>query len=50
MPEKNTKKKPEIPQPRPDIVLLDGNNVADFDAHAVLRTPSPRNEVNQEGR
>lgn len=50
MDEKKTQKKPEIPQPKPDIVLPDDNNVADFGAHAILRTPSPRNEVNQEVR
>ncbi len=48
MPDKTPKKKPEIPQPRPDIVLPDENDVADFGAHAVLRSPSPRNEVYQQ--
>lgn len=48
MSEKAAKKKPELPQPGPDIVLPDGNGVADFGAHAVVRTPSPRNEVLQE--
>ena len=42
------KAKPEIPQPRPDIVLPDGNDVADFGAHPILRMPSPRNEVYQQ--
>lgn len=30
MPEKGTKKKPELPQPRPDIVLPDDVQTADY--------------------
>lgn len=50
MPEKDIKKKPEIPQPRPDIVLPDDNSAADLGAQAFLRMPSPRGNANQEGR
>lgn len=48
MPDKSSKKKPEIPQPRPDIILPGENNAADCDAHADLRAASPLNEVYQQ--
>lgn len=47
MPDKTPKKKPEIPQPRPDIVLPD--DAADPGARELQRAPSPRSEPGQEG-
>ena len=48
MSDKAPKKKPEITQPRPDIVLPDDNGAADYSDRAVLHSPSPRSEVYQQ--
>lgn len=48
MPDKASKKKPEIPQPKPDTILPDDRDAADFGAQEVLHSPSPRSEINQE--
>ncbi len=47
MPDKTQRQKPEIPQPRPDIILPD--HAADSGAQEPQRAPSPRNEPGQEG-
>ena len=47
MDDKKTKMKPEIPQPKPDIVLP-GANAADLEPQSVLRMSSPRSDLNRE--
>ena len=50
MDEKKTKKTPEIPQLRPDIILPDNTNTEELGTQAVLRMPSPRSDMNREVR
>lgn len=46
MAEKKTK--PELPQPRTDVILPSGGDFAEFDAHPPLRTPSPGRQESQQ--
>lgn len=46
MPDKAPKKKPEIPQPRTDIILPD--NTTDSGEHEMRRAPASRGESGQE--
>ena len=45
MPDKASKKKPEIPQPRTDIILPDGT--ADSGEREMRRAPAPHGEPEQ---
>lgn len=46
MPDKPSKKKLEIPQPRPDTIPLDDNDIAGFSAQEDLLSPAPPSEIN----
>lgn len=50
MDEKKPKKNTELPQPKPDIILPDNSDPADFSAQTFLHMPSPHSKVNQEVR
>jgi len=45
MPEKAPKRKPEIPQPRPDIVHPVGSNVSDWGTNSVLYQQLPEPDI-----
>ncbi|MGN0968517.1 MAG: hypothetical protein ACI4O3_04535 [Oscillospiraceae bacterium] len=47
MPDKAEKKKPEIVQPRPDIILPDDNGTAGSSKQDMQRAPAPRGETEQ---
>ena len=48
MPDKAEKKKPEIVQPRPDIILPDSSSTADSGSREMQRAPAPRGETGRE--
>ena len=48
MPDKAEKKKPEIVQPRPDIILPDNSGAADSGSRDMKRAPAPRGEIDLE--
>ena len=48
MPDKAEKKKPEIVQPRPDIILPSDNGTADPGSRDMQRAPAPRGGTDRE--
>ena len=47
MPDKAEKRKPEIVQPRPDIILPDGSSTAGSGERDMRRAPAPQGEPEQ---